>query len=394
MERIMLRIRGRVLVFVDGFLVWENKNILTRRYQEAHMNWLLGKNPDLVNYVAVGMSDASPTSTDRALYDERHRREIFLKLTRGGYIARYNTTWPSTEPPAMEAAISLKEVGLFDKGPITIQNYSLEDWSSGDTVPPDDWTLEGTGSAISKSVTRYHGSSSAQVSAGSELTKLFQQIANYSNYAGKDVSFWAAVRHNVANEARVYIDDGVSKATSSYHTGGDAWEILKTELTLDSSPTKLEIGLEIVANGGSPLFDWTNLVENGNLWARSLIDVSKSDGQILNIVWEIFAATSEEEMEMAKTAFAKEELTISSTAVSLTSSVFRPAGQTPASKAFITVETAPIRYWYDGSTPTATSGHRAEAGAVIELEPLDDIEHFKAIAETATDALIKVTYER
>jgi len=208
----MLRIRGRVLVFVDGFLVWENKNILTRRYQEAHMNWLLGKNPDLVNYVAVGMSDASPTSTDRALYDERHRREIFLKLTRGGYIARYNTTWPSTEPPAMEAAISLKEVGLFDKGPITIQNYSLEDWSSGDTVPPDDWTLEGTGSAISKSVTRYHGSSSAQVSAGSELTKLFQQIANYSNYAGKDVSFWAAVRHNVANEARVYIDDGVSKA--------------------------------------------------------------------------------------------------------------------------------------------------------------------------------------
>jgi len=390
----MPKVRGRVLVFLDGFLVWETRNILTNKYQEAHMNWLLGKNPDLVNYIAVGMDDTTPTSTDRSLYNERHRREISLKLTRGGYIARYNATWPSTEPPAMEAAISLKEVGLFDKGPITIQNYSLEDWSAGAAAAPDNWTLVGTGSAIIQSTTRYHGTSSSQVSAGSELTKLYQQISNYSSYAGKAVSFWAAVRHNVANEARVYIDDGINKATSSYHTGGNSWEILKAELTLDSSLTKLEIGLEIVANGGSPYFDWTNLVEDGNLWARSLIDVSKLDGQVLNIVWEVFAATSEEEVEVAKTAFAKEELTVSSTVVALTSSVYRPTGQTAASKAFITVEDNPIRYWYDGSDPTSTSGHLAAAGATIELEPLEDIENFKCIRATAADAAIKVTYER
>jgi len=265
----MPKVRGRVLVFLDGFLVWETRNILTNKYQEAHMNWLLGKNPDLVNYIAVGMDDTTPTSTDRSLYNERHRREISLKLTRGGYIARYNATWPSTEPPAMEAAISLKEVGLFDKGPITIQNYSLEDWSAGAAAAPDNWTLVG-----------------------------------------------------------------------------------------------------------------------------SLIDVSKLDGQVLNIVWEVFAATSEEEVEVAKTAFAKEELTVSSTVVALTSSVYRPTGQTAASKAFITVEDNPIRYWYDGSEPTPTSGHLANAGDKIELEPLEDIENFKCIRATTADAAIKVTYER
>lgn len=91
--------------------------------------------------------------------------------------------------------------------------------------------------------------------------------------------------------------------------------------------------------------------------------------------------------------FAYESITVSSTAVSLTSATYKPGGATPLVKrAIITVEDGTIRFRTDGTAPTASEGHRAKEDDIIILDSSDDIVNFKAI-RTATDAKIRVTYK-
>ena len=90
--------------------------------------------------------------------------------------------------------------------------------------------------------------------------------------------------------------------------------------------------------------------------------------------------------------FAKETLTIDSTSggKTLTRSVYG----TLADVAHIDVQVAAIRYWLDGSEPSTTSGNIAEVGDIITLENHDEIEKFRAIEDTTTDATIVVSYGR
>ena len=80
-------------------------------------------------------------------------------------------------------------------------------------------------------------------------------------------------------------------------------------------------------------------------------------------------------------------LTVSSTAVSLTV----PAR---ANAALITVESNSIRWWDDGSTPTASAGHLATAGTQVmyfDTGDRDLIVNFKAIRVTS-DATLQISY--
>jgi len=60
--------------------------------------------------------------------------------------------------------------------------------------------------------------------------------------------------------------------------------------------------------------------------------------------------------------------------------------------AFVTVEAAPIRYWVDGSDPTAEEGHLVNAGDAITLDSNSDIANFKAIRTGDISATLQVTY--
>lgn len=61
--------------------------------------------------------------------------------------------------------------------------------------------------------------------------------------------------------------------------------------------------------------------------------------------------------------------------------------------AFITVETAPIRFTVDGTAPVAGGpGHLVYPGDTIKLESNEDIAQFKAIRETSTSGVLRVTY--
>ncbi len=62
-------------------------------------------------------------------------------------------------------------------------------------------------------------------------------------------------------------------------------------------------------------------------------------------------------------------------------------------KAFITAETASIRFTVDGTTPTATVGHLVNPGTtVVKLDSNEDIAAFRAIRTGAISATIHVTY--
>lgn len=61
-------------------------------------------------------------------------------------------------------------------------------------------------------------------------------------------------------------------------------------------------------------------------------------------------------------------------------------------RASVQVFTAPIRFTLDGTTPTATVGHRADVYDQIELEGYHEVAGFRAIREGATSATVEVTY--
>lgn len=58
----------------------------------------------------------------------------------------------------------------------------------------------------------------------------------------------------------------------------------------------------------------------------------------------------------------------------------------------IVVETAPIRYCVDGSTPSATVGTPVEAGGVIPLNDFGELRRFRAFRTTGVSAQLNVSY--
>lgn len=90
--------------------------------------------------------------------------------------------------------------------------------------------------------------------------------------------------------------------------------------------------------------------------------------------------------------FAHESITVSNAVKSLTEATYAPAtqGQVAANVAWITVADDNIRYWLDGSSPTATVGHVLADGDGLEIGG-QAIRLFRCIRET-TDAIISVSY--
>lgn len=65
-----------------------------------------------------------------------------------------------------------------------------------------------------------------------------------------------------------------------------------------------------------------------------------------------------------------------------------------ASEAFITLDTANMRYRYDGGTPTSTVGHILNDGGVLVLKGQNQMSNFKFIQTGASSGSVYVTYER
>lgn len=60
--------------------------------------------------------------------------------------------------------------------------------------------------------------------------------------------------------------------------------------------------------------------------------------------------------------------------------------------AFVTVETAQVRFTIDGTAPTTTVGHLLEIGDILKLDSAEDLAAFRAIRTGSTSATIHCTY--
>ena len=95
-------------------------------------------------------------------------------------------------------------------------------------------------------------------------------------------------------------------------------------------------------------------------------------------------------------AFAKaydtESITVSNTAIGFTAGTISPGDGAIPVKAVFTVETAQIRFTVDGTTPTASIGLLVQIGDIITINGQSDINAFRAIRVTSTDATIQPVY--
>ena len=92
--------------------------------------------------------------------------------------------------------------------------------------------------------------------------------------------------------------------------------------------------------------------------------------------------------------FAYEELTVTNAVQVLTPSKYKDSVTSGgASNAFITNDGDALRYTYDGTTPSATTGHKLSDGGILVLSGQNQMASFRCF-RVSTDTTIRVTYER
>ena len=91
--------------------------------------------------------------------------------------------------------------------------------------------------------------------------------------------------------------------------------------------------------------------------------------------------------EIGKTALAYESLTVDAT---VGGKGFAAVGTNTS--AFITCETAQVRFTVDGTAPTITVGHLLNPGDVLKLNNNTDIAAFRAIRTGATSSVLNATF--
>lgn len=89
--------------------------------------------------------------------------------------------------------------------------------------------------------------------------------------------------------------------------------------------------------------------------------------------------------------FASEKITVSTSALPFTASVYAPAGVPKAFVAVFTTETDTLRFQLDGTVPTSSVGMQVVAGSSVTVCQ-GSIPKFKAIRSGSSDVPINVTY--
>lgn len=86
-----------------------------------------------------------------------------------------------------------------------------------------------------------------------------------------------------------------------------------------------------------------------------------------------------------------ESLTVAATAVGITSTTINPAGQPQMLKCSARLETAQVRFRYDGTAPTAAEGTLLEVGEIMDINDPQTATAIKFIRTGATSGVLKVT---
>jgi|SRR5581483_7457631 len=133
---------------------------------------------------------------------------------------------------------------------------------------------------------------------------------------------------------------------------------------------------------------------NNNGEPASVVVLVGADGSVLGALGAQSQSASLPVVEAPTTAFGYETLTVSTTALGPTSSVYAPSGQTPASVALIAVSAQGVNLRYDGGDPTATIGIPLAAGATFLVLGVANVAQIRLIRNGGADATVHLTYER
>ncbi len=82
---------------------------------------------------------------------------------------------------------------------------------------------------------------------------------------------------------------------------------------------------------------------------------------------------------------------VSSVALTLVDLGFTAAQVAAADRAMISIETASLRYTFDGTAPTSANGHLAPSATMFVLDGHELISRIKLIRATVSDASVHVT---
>ena len=132
-----------------------------------------------------------------------------------------------------------------------LKNGSFENWAGGLLKYPDFFQREGN--THEGSVTREE----QEVKVGKYSVKITgdnfnfsQNLSNFEDYKGKNISCFVWVKAEVPNKYRIQIYDGVKSSFSKRHWGGGNWELLQASHKIDPSAEFVTIRVIQAANTG------------------------------------------------------------------------------------------------------------------------------------------------
>lgn len=83
-----------------------------------------------------------------------------------------------------------------------------------------------------------------------------------------------------------------------------------------------------------------------------------------------------------------ETVTFAGSSIGFTATTIRPSGEPPMTVCSGKLETAQIRFRYDGTAPTTTVGSLADPGDIITIRGLSHLTDFRGIRTGATSGVV------
>lgn len=138
----------------------------------------------------------------------------------------------------------------------------MEDWDAGASAAPTGYTLSGASASVAResSIVKSGTYSAALTRSGADC-KIYNDHADYADYAGRKVTYGKWVYATVADRARIAINDGVGSTESSYHSGVAGWEWLTVTRNIDVDATQLRTEDQINTGDTTAYFDGGVLCE-------------------------------------------------------------------------------------------------------------------------------------
>lgn len=149
----------------------------------------------------------------------------------------------------------------WSSNPVINRDRYFEKWNtvnSSGTLQPDWWTLAGASATVERSTTqtrrRQYSAKITRSGTDCTLTQTLNLLdngtasTNNETLRGQTLTIACVAWSAVASQLRMQVLDGTQTVSTSYHTGGSAWEELSTTITVSASATSLSIRISVVSD--------------------------------------------------------------------------------------------------------------------------------------------------